>query len=210
MTISVTSLANRALDLVGKDIFLDIETSTSADARLVKRNYEPVLLRCLRKSDWPFALSRQSLNPDTVAPVNEFQYAYELPSDFVKLTRTFDKWICYKMEGTKRLVCNEQTLTVLYVNNKTLIDPSTMDPSFAEYFSHELAIALTYKLSDSINLRKELEQKALTLFEEAAAMHSQEGTDDPLPESPWITARYYDNPYVGPSGCSRLDWNLYE
>jgi len=210
LTISITSLANRALDLVGKDTFLDIETSTDSTARLVKRNFEPVLLRCLRKSDWPFALSRKSLNPDTVGPINEFQYTYNLPSDFVKMTKTFDSWIRYKMEGPKRLVCDEQTLTVLYVNNKCLTDPSLMDPSFEEYFAHELAVSLTYKLSDSVNLRKELEQKAQLLFEEAAAMHSQEGTDDPLPASPWISTRYYDSPYIGPAGCTRLDWNLYE
>lgn len=200
MTTSTTSLANRALDLVGKDTFLDIETSDNSDARLVKRNYEPVLLRCLRKSDWPFALSRKTLNPNTLGPVNDYNYSYDLPPDFLKMTRVYPYRMAYKMEGTKRLICDENAISILYVNNLALANPSIMDPSFEEYFAHELAVALTYKMSDSINLRKELSDKAKELFVEAAAMHSQEGTDDPLPLSPWIESRSYDSggwtPYV--------------
>lgn len=188
MTISKTSLANRAADLVGIETFLDVETATTADSKLVKRNYEPVLLRCLRRSDWPFAIKRLSLNPDIIAPTNEFTYQYTLPSDFVRLTTAFPRWLDHRIENGK-LLCNENQLTVRYVSNAVLLNPQVMDASFEEYFVHELAVALTYKKTDSVQLRNELRQTAEAIFKEATALHSQEGTDEPKPLSPWLTSR---------------------
>lgn len=186
---SRTALANRALDLVGKDTKLDIDVATDAVAKNVQRNFTPVFLRCLRKFDWPFAIKRLSLNPSGTTPVNEFSYQFDLPNDYVKLAG-IDPWnIAYKMEGNS-LLCNENAVTLKYVSSDCLSIPANIDPDFAEYFAHELAVALTYKMTDSVQLRKELREASKALYAEATALLSQEGTDDPLPESPWITDRY--------------------
>ncbi|HWT40385.1 MAG TPA: hypothetical protein VN081_03925 [Dongiaceae bacterium] len=193
---SKTSIANRALDLVGKDTKLDITTATDTDAKNVQRNYKPVFLRCLRKADWPFAIKRVALNPSSTAPVNEYSYAFPLPPDYVRLSQIFPKWTEYQIENGL-LLTNEQIITIKYVSSDCIEAPGKIDPSFAEFLSHELAAALTYKMTDSINLRKELRDAANGYFHEAAALLSQEGTDDPLPESPWIAARYFPSSDFG-------------
>lgn len=188
-----TSLANRALDLVGKDTMLDYNTATNTYAKNVQRNFEPVFKRCLRKSDWPFALKRVSLSPDAATPENQFSYQFTLPSDFVKLSDLWPKYfgepVPHTVEGGK-LLCNENAVTIKYVSGLCIKNPTGIDPNFAEYFCHELAVALTYKMTDSVQLRKELRETAKEIFEEATSLHSQEGTDDPIPESEWITVRY--------------------
>lgn len=193
MTYSKTSLANRALDLVGKATVLDITTATGADAKNVNRHFEPVFKRCLRRYDWPFALKRMQLNPDASAPVNEFAYKFALPANYVRLADIWPKLygspLPYKIEEGY-ILCDENDITIKYVSSAVLSDLSSLDPNFAEYFAHELAVALTYKMTDSVALRKDLRDTARELYAEATALLSQEGTDDPVPESPWITDRY--------------------
>lgn len=184
-----TILVNRALDLVGKDALLDFDTDTSATARVMQRNYEPVMLRCLRRAEWSFAIKRVNLNPLASAPVNEFSFAFQLPGDMLKMIKLFPTGIPYKIENG-RILCDENAITIKYVSNEALTDPSICDPSFAEYFAHELAVAVCYKFTDSVALRNELKKSAEEMFREAAAMFSQEDTDDPLPESNWVTARW--------------------
>lgn len=186
-----TDLANRAFDIVGLETVLNIDTATSADAKLVQRNFAPVMLRCLRKADWPFALKRISLNPSATAPENEFSYKFSLPSDFARLARLWPVFTPYKIEGTY-ILTDEASITLKYVSSDAVTNPGYLDPVFAEYFAHELAVAICYKKTDSVNLRKEIMQAAINLFHEASALFSQEDTDDAMPESPWITARYGD------------------
>lgn len=186
---SKTSIANKALDLVGKDPLLDLDSSTSPLGKLVQRNYDTTLLRCLRKSPWPWCLTRRALNPSGDSPLNEFAYAFDLPGDFVKMVKVWPTTAPYKIEGGQ-ILCDENSLTIKYVDNRALVDPSVMDPAFAEYFAHELAVAISYKLTDSVALKNDLRKEAKERFLEAAALFSQEDTEDALPEAFWVTDRY--------------------
>lgn len=188
-----TELANRALDLAGKDTLLSYDTATDPVAKLVQRNFSPVFLRCLRKADWPFALKRITLNPSATLPVNEFSTQFSLPNDFVRLARLWPTCSPYKIEGTSILI-DEPSITLKYVSSDHVENPGYIDPVFAEYFSHELAVAIIYKETDSTELKRELKAAALDMFHEASALFSQEDSNDEIPESVWITTRYADYP----------------
>jgi hypothetical protein len=188
MSYSRTSLANRACDLVGKDTFLDLDTDTTTWGKIVKRNFEPIFKYCLRKSPWPVPMVRMSLNPSATAPENEFSYAFDLPGNFIKLVRIFPDGIKYKREGDQ-IITDESAITIKYISSAVIDDPAKIDPDFAEYFAHSLAVAISYKATDSVALRNELKKEADRLFQEAAALFSQEDTDDDIEESPWVTAR---------------------
>lgn len=187
-----TEICNRALDLVGKDTYLDIDTSTNTTALLVARNWQPVMLRCLRKAQWPWAIKRVTLSPSVTVPENEFSNAFSLPAGMLKLIRVWPANIVFKIEG-EYILSDEDELTLKYVGNEPLTDPSVCDPAFAEYLAHELAVAISYKITDSVVLRKELKEAAAELFKEATAIFSQEDVDDTLPESPWVAARGWDD-----------------
>lgn len=192
MTYTRTSLANRALDIVSKDTELDIDAATSATGKLVLRNYDAVFKRCLRKAQWPWAIKRMALNPSADEPVNEFTYAFDLPSGFEKLIRIWPSRVPYKREG-RQILCDENAITIKYIDNAAIQDPSVIDSDFAEYFAHELAAAIIMKVTDSVALRKEVRDLAKERFTEAAALFSQEDTDDAIEESPWITVRDTDD-----------------
>jgi hypothetical protein len=201
-----TSLCNMALDIVGKDSVLDIDNDTNAHARLTRRWFEPVMRRCLRRSDWPWAIKRVTLSPSTNVPVNEFKNAFTLPADVVKILRLFPgpslgfgpiPQCPYRREG-QYILADETTVTIKYVSDEVIDNVGVIDPTFAEWFAMELAYAISYKLTDSVQLRQEIRVDADNFFREAAAMYSQEDTDEDLVESPWVSSRgeYNTSPQI--------------
>lgn len=205
MTYSVTSLANRALSLVGKSPnLLDLNTDTTATGRLVKLHYEPVYLRCLRKSDWPFAIKRVDLSPSATAPENEFSTAFPLPGTLLRLLEVFPRGIKYRVEEGS-LLCDESVVTIKYVDKATLTDPSGADPAFAEWFCYELALSLAPQLTDSTTLISALKTFSEERFKEAAALYSQEDGPDVIIESSWVTSRWRDQSDEGTIRLSGLE-----
>jgi len=184
-----THICNRALDLVGKDGYTDFETSTASTALLVMRNWPFVVLRCLRRAQWPWAISRVTLSPSVTVPENEFNAAFTLPADVAKIIKIFPSGIMYKREG-RYILCDESEITIKYVSDGAVEDPSVVDAAFAELLAHELAVSVSYKLTDSVSLRGELKKEAEARFREATALFSQEDEDDPMEESPWVTSRF--------------------
>lgn len=189
MATSKTELANRALSLVGRDpAFLDVDTDTTPVGRLVALHYEPVFLRCLRKSEWPFAIKRLALSPDATAPTNEFSTRFALPATMMRLLQVFPEGIKYRIEEG-HLCCDESVITIKYVDKACLADPSVIDPAFAEWFTYELALALSPSLTDSTTLQGNLNKLSEARFREAAGLFSQEDGPDTIPESIWVTSR---------------------
>lgn len=189
MTISKTELANRALALVGRDpAFLDLDTDTTPVGRLVALQYEPVFLRCLRKSEWPFAIKRMALSPSSTAPTNEFSTRFPLPGTMMRLLQVYPEGIKYRIEEG-HLCCDETVITIRYVDKACLADPSVIDPAFAEWFTYELALALAPSLTDSTTAQGNLNKLAEARFREAAGLFSQEDGPDTIPESIWVTTR---------------------
>jgi hypothetical protein len=186
-----TSLANRALDLVGKDELLDLDTDTTPLGRFVQRNFDIMFRFCIRRGLWPWAIKRLSLTASATAPVNEYSYAYDLPEDFGRVIKIWPDNVMYKREQDQ-ILTDEPIVTLKYISYSATQDPSIIDIDFAEYFCHMLAVALCYKVTDSVQLKQDLREEANTLFGMASAIFSQEDIDDPMPESPWVSDRIYD------------------
>lgn len=205
MTYSDTALANRALSLVGKTPnLLDLATDTTPVGRLIKLHYEPVFLRCLRKSDWPFAIRRVDLSPSATAPENEFSTAFPLPGTLLRLLEVFPRGIKYRIENGL-LLCDESVLTIKYVDSAALSDPSDVDPAFAEWFCYELAMSIAPQLTDSSTLLSALKEFAEERFREAAAIFSQEDGPDVIQESSWVTCRWAEQTDHGTIRLSGLE-----
>jgi hypothetical protein len=188
MTIDRTSIANTALDYVGKDTVVDIDTATTPYAKHVQRNFDANFKNCLRKAPWPFALKRTTLSASSTAPVNEFAYQYNLPADCQKVVKIWPESGIYRKEGTA-LLTDESAVTIRYVSDECLQDPSHVDPDFAEWVALCLAYRVSWKISNSVDLRKELATAAQVAFSQAASIFSQEDTEEDISDSVWITDR---------------------
>lgn len=192
MAVTKTDICNITLDLIRKDDTDDITTDTRPIAKQIVRNYDFVLRRCLRRSPWPWAIKRVPLSTSLPAPVNEFTKGYDLPTDYLKFVELFPRDTRYKIERG-RILSDESSLTLRYVTNEALTDPTVMDPMFIDYFAHELALRVVNKASDSSDLKASLKEDRDEAFRIAAAIFSQEEREDALPESPWISERIGSN-----------------
>lgn len=192
MAFTKLDIYNRALDLTGSEP-LNTITQDNDTARILSRNYDKILLRCLRRFPWPFAIKRVVLAPDATGPENEFDNQFTLPVDYVRTDEVFPLGIAYRIEHGK-LFSDETTITLRYVSSESLEFTNKFDPDFAEYFSHELAVAIVYSLTDSPDLRALLAKETDARFKEATAVSSQEFPEVVYDQGPWVNAFEFGGP----------------
>lgn len=197
MAYSKTSLANRALSLIGNDpSLLDLTTDTTETGRIVNLHYEPVFLRCLRRAEWPFAIKRLALSPDATAPTNEYTYRFALPTNSMKILEVFPSSLDYRIEEGY-LLCYQDAVTIRYIDKSVIDNSSVVDPAFAEWFSYELAMSIAPQLTDSTTIWNALKEASAERFKEASALFSQEDGPDIIQESSWVTSRWYGGDAYG-------------
>lgn len=190
MTISVVSICNRALDLLGADPITAL-TDTSKAARLCNRNYEPVRDAVLRGYPWNSAMKRAELPALTSTPEFDFAYEYQLPSDFLRMWRINEddeglvKW---RLEGRKILTDQSAPLCIVYV--KQITDPAEFDPLLADCIAARLAAEIAYSLTGSASVKQEAENSYLRRLAEARKVDAQEiGVPEAFEANDWIESR---------------------
>lgn len=184
--LSDVQIINWALDMIpAKGI--TARTDSSESARSANRNYDTVLVKCLRRglTPWSFATKRISLTANSNTPVNEFSSEYDLPGECVAIQDFWPKKVAYRKEGGK-LYTNATTVILKYTSSEVLIKPHLMEYDFAEYFATELAATMTPRLCEDPNRSRALRQDAEAAFRRAASAFSMEDTPDVVPDGPWI------------------------
>lgn len=86
MAQSQTGIVNLALMRIGANIIVSIDEN-STNAIKAKAVWDYCLYEVLQSHDWKFAKTRAKLTQSTTAPEYAYQFAYELPSDFLRLVR---------------------------------------------------------------------------------------------------------------------------
>lgn len=192
MPLTKLDIANRALDLTGS-VPLSALDQDNDTARIIERNYDKILLRCLRKFPWPFAVKRVNLAPEATSPLNEFANQFILPADYLRTDEVFPRGFPYRIERD-RLFSDESSVTLRYISSESLTETYRMDDGFVEYFAHELAAAICFSLTDSFTLRSALMKDAKDRFTEATAIDSQEFPEVEYDPGPWIRAFQFQDP----------------
>lgn len=212
-TDSETMLVNMALSRIGNTLQIaDIDTDTSTAADQARLHYENARDSLLRAHPWNFAIKRAELSPDATAPLFEYQYAFPLPNDFLKMVRTeweatgfsnrdeavrvFSFWdsnsIPYRIErhsnGARSLLANEDSVSIEYVSRVT--DTTQFDPMFTDVLVARLAAELAMPIADNPRLTEQMWDLYARKLSEARVMDAQEGSPrDVVDTSPWIQAR---------------------
>ena len=162
MSQSQTDSCNSALQRVGAATIMDI-TDNSREARACAVAYDSTRKAELRKRKWRFALKRVTLAPDTTSPNFEYQYAFTLPSDCLRIVLPADNPDLYwSLEGRKILTNYTQspflgagfqpaaTGPALFLRYIADIEDTTQwDPAFYEMFAIKLATAICEPLTQS-------------------------------------------------------------
>lgn len=150
--------------------------------------FEPTRQSLIRGHDWNFARSRVKLARTTDTPVSEFDYEYQLPSDWLRTIVVADNdnavpGVEYRTEGLTVLASSEDVyLTYL----KDVTDPAAMPPDFRQMFSYELAIQLAKTNTD----RDRATEARDTWKNKATSTDSIEDFPKKRPAGTWIAQRF--------------------
>lgn len=207
---SETHICNIALSRIGHNKpITDIATDTSTAGDLSRLHYDICRDSILRAHPWNFAIKRAELSSAATSPNHEYDYAFALPVDCLRVIRT--SWeatgwsardeavrvfwdmptVPYRIEnhqGARSLLCNESSVSIEYIAK--VEDTTLFDAMFTDLLAARLAAEFAMPLADNATLAKNAWDIYGQKMSEARVMDAQEGSArDVVDTSPWIQAR---------------------
>ena len=165
-----TEICNMALGRIGAKRITNYDDATDAKPEAIqcRLHYAQTRDALLRSHAWRFARARATLSANATAPDFEWDYAYDLPVDFLAMRTPYDInqsgiesiQYSYALEGSQ-LLSNETSMEIRYV--KKVTDPNEFDPLFVEVLVLQLALKMLISLAGgggtSNVMRRELYQE---------------------------------------------------
>lgn len=197
MALSKTDICNQALARVGGKTIMDIDDDEAKNARVCKNVFEAVVREVGRQADWNCLKARSELGQLSTAPAFGWDYQYQLPSDFLRLThlngieyhgQVQDE---YEIEGTV-LLTDAESAKVQYIKY------SEDTPKWDALFTNAVVVLLASRIAVPLRQDENMAQALLTEYERIALPQARK-TDanerklrryDPCSESRFIASRY--------------------
>ena len=176
---SVVNMCNSALNLLGASTISAL-TDDTKNARLCNQRYEPVRNRVFRSHAWNCLHKRVQLAQNSSAPIVEYDHAYALPSDCLRVlkihngtTDSIATSLDYKLEG-RNIVTDIDTIFLIYIALDT--DPNNYDTYLRESISHQLAADLCYAITNNATLANNYMTRADERLREARFIDATENS----------------------------------
>jgi len=176
---SVVNICNSALNLLGASTIAAL-TDDTKNARLCNQRYEPVRNRVFRSHAWNCLHKRVQLAQNSTAPVVEYDHAYALPSDCLRVlkihngtTDSIKTALDYKLEG-RNIVTDLDTVFLIYIALDT--DPNNYDTYLRESISHQLSADLAYAITNNATLANQYMTRADERLREARFIDATENS----------------------------------
>lgn len=181
---SNVSIANRALGKLGSSTITSL-TQDSPAARAVNNIFEGIRRSEIRKHPWNFAKTRAQLAASADEPLFDFDYAFPLPADCLRVLNKAD--VDWKIEGQSILSNDSGPLEVVYLRDVT--DPNIFDEAFIEAFAAKLAMELAERLSSSSEKKEQARKDYQFALSEARRTNAIERMSEDRIEDDWVRAR---------------------
>ena len=189
---SVVNMCNSALNLLGASTISAL-TDDTKNARLCNQRYEPVRNRVFRSHAWNCLHKRVQLAQNSTAPVVEYDHAYALPSDCLRVlkihngtTDSIKTALDYKLEG-RNIVTDLDTIFLIYIALDT--DPNNYDTYLRESISHQLAADLCYAITNNASLANNYMTRADERLREARFIDATENSLGTIEANEFTDAR---------------------
>lgn len=186
---SEIDICNLALLKLGDERITSFTEGTDR-ATLCALVYPLIRDAVLRAHPWNFALRRATLAQLATAPVYDYRYAYQLPTDpyclrvlDTDLDQDNDRW---KIEG-RTLVCDASSVSIRYIARVT--DPMEYDSLFVEALATRLAAEIADAITGDVRRKQLLMQEYLLKLQEARQADGHEGSPDPVEVTTLIDVR---------------------
>lgn len=160
MISSPTDLCNLALGHLGEGRITSLDEDTAA-ARACALHYSLTRDEMLRSHRWNFATKRAELSRLADAPLFGWEYAYQLPSDFLRALEVneseagdfiSEEW---KIEG-HNLLTDAEEVQLIYIAQ--VVDEGLFDSLFVQAFALKLAVVLSETIHGTTGKTAELMQ----------------------------------------------------
>ena len=176
-------IASNALQMIGGG---SISSFTGGgDAAVANALYEPIVLAMLSKNYWRFAMKKQSLNRLSQTPLNEFQYAFQIPTDSVKIERVEPR-VRYKIFQDK-IYTDSNTIELDYLFRA---DTSSWPPYFVLLVTYKLASEFALSVTDNEQKNALYEDKYRTQLGEAFTADAHNFQQTPIVDSTFTNVSY--------------------
>ena len=189
---SVVNMCNSALNLLGASTISAL-TDDTKNARLCNQRYEPVRNRVFRSHAWNCLHKRVQLAQNSTAPVVEYDHAYALPSDCLRVlkihngtTDSIKTALDYKLEG-RNIVTDLDTIFLIYIALDT--DPNNYDTYLRESISHQLSADLAYAITNNATLANQYMARADERLREARFIDATENSLGTIESNEFTNAR---------------------
>ena len=158
----VTDVVNKSLRMIGQPPVTSL-TDGSSTANAADDVYTEIRDELLSGHPWNFATKRVQLAQSSTTPAFEFDYAYPLPSDWLRTISVHDNdaghgTILFRSEfvGTQRcIVASSDAVYLRYVYQVT--DPNLMTADFRAALEAALASDLAITIASSNTLHEQME-----------------------------------------------------
>ncbi|WP_335986904.1 hypothetical protein [Acinetobacter bereziniae] len=186
MTTTKISICNHALSLIGSRSIssFDEETTTAEHCRNV---YDQTRKSVLRDHPWSCAKKRTILAPVTTYPAFDFNHAFPLPKDFLRL---IDAGQCqYEIEN-RHILSNNNELRLIYIFDNSNED--TWDSILVEAMALKLASRLCKPLTGSDAAGESAKAEYERQIAKARRVNAQERQSEDMQysESSYLGGRY--------------------
>ena len=189
---SVVNMCNSALNLLGASTISAL-TDDTKNARLCNQRYEPVRNRVFRSHAWNCLHKRVQLAQNSTAPVVEYDHAYALPSDCLRVLKSHNGTtdsiataLDYKLEG-RNIVTDIDTVFLIYIALDT--DPNNYDTYLRESISHQLSADLAYAITNNATLANQYMARADERLREARFIDATENSLGTIEANEFTDAR---------------------
>ena len=177
-------MASNALQMIGATPINSFD-EPGAGAAVAKALFEPLLTAMLTRDYWRFAIKKQKLNLLSQTPLNEYKYAYQIPTDCLKIERV------YQVAGYKifrdLIYTDILDIDIDYVYRMD----STLIPAYFELaFTYKLASEFALSVTDDAGKNQLYEQKFRSAMAEAYAADAMQYPQTPIQDQPFTDVRF--------------------
>lgn len=189
---SKIDIISRALLLLGHDTINSLNDPGRV-VRVAVNLYDDIKETELESSNWTFAKFKAQLAKLTTPPIDEFESAYQLPSDLLKVLKIKPR-VNYKIYQDQLYTNETGTIFIDYIAN---IGEDRFSSSFTRML--ELALANNYSIpiKEEVTTSQILEDRYRKARNRALKNDSSQAPQDPIASSPFIAARLGGNRGIG-------------
>lgn len=173
-----------ALLLIGHDTINSLN-DPGYPSRVAVNTYDAIVQAEITKSNWTFARRKVQLAQLTTDPVDEFDNAFQVPSDSLKILFIKPR-SRYKIYGNQLYTNISGAVFLDYIAN---VGEDEWPPSFTLLIQYALATNWAIPIKEGLNTMDALRTKYVELARVARADDSSQNPQDRIASSPFVQAR---------------------